>query len=36
VLVGWEYLRTPEPAPVRVLRSVHNGSVNDCAAYAAA
>src|SRR5215469_1121833 len=35
-LVGWGYLRAREPAPVRVLRSVHNGSVNDYAAYAVA
>src|SRR5215470_4209815 len=35
-LVGWGYLRTREPAPVRVLRGVHTGSVNDYAAYAVA
>ena len=30
------YLRSKEPAPVRLLRAAHNGSVNDYAAYAAA
>lgn len=30
------YLRSKEPAPVRLLRAVHNGSANDYAAYAAA
>ncbi len=35
-LMGWGYLRIEEPAPVRVLRSVHTGSVNDYAAYAVA
>jgi multicomponent Na+:H+ antiporter subunit D len=35
-LVGSGYLRIREPAPVRVLRSVHTGSVNDYAAYAVA
>jgi multicomponent Na+:H+ antiporter subunit D len=35
-LVGWGYLRAREPAPVRVLRGVHTGSVNDYAAYAVA
>jgi len=35
-LVGWGYLRTREPAPVRVLRGVHTGSVNDYASYAVA
>jgi multicomponent Na+:H+ antiporter subunit D len=35
-LVAWGYLRIREPAPVRVLRAAHTGSVNDYAAYAAA
>ena len=35
-VLGWGYLRTREPGPVRVLRSVHTGSVNDYAAYAVA
>lgn len=30
------YLRIPEPAPIRWLRAVHNGSVNDYAAFATA
>jgi multicomponent Na+:H+ antiporter subunit D len=30
------YLRSREPLPVRLLRSAHNGSVNDYAAYAVA
>jgi multicomponent Na+:H+ antiporter subunit D len=35
-LVGWGYLRSREPAPVRALRAAHTGSVNDYAAYAVA
>jgi multicomponent Na+:H+ antiporter subunit D len=34
--VAWGYLRTREPWPVRALRAVHTGSVNDYATYAAA
>ena len=34
VALGWAYLRVSEPAPVRVLRALHNGSANDYAAYA--
>ena len=34
--LGWAYLRTREPGPIRVLRAVHTGSVNDYAAYAVA
>jgi multicomponent Na+:H+ antiporter subunit D len=34
--LGWAYLRAREPAPVRLLRAVHTGSVNDYAAYAVA
>jgi multicomponent Na+:H+ antiporter subunit D len=34
VALGWAYLRVREPAPVRVLRALHNGSANDYAAYA--
>jgi multicomponent Na+:H+ antiporter subunit D len=34
--VGRVYLRSREPAPVRVLRRAHTGSVNDYAAYAVA
>jgi len=34
--VGWAYLRGREPAPVRLLRAAHTGSVNDYAAYAVA
>ena len=30
------YLRMPEPAPIRWLRAVHTGSVNDYAAFATA
>ena len=30
------YLRAREPGPVRLLRAVHTGSVNDYAAYAVA
>jgi multicomponent Na+:H+ antiporter subunit D len=30
------YLRAREPAPVRLLRAAHTGSVNDYAAYAVA
>lgn len=33
---AWGYLRIREPAPVRVLRAAHTGSVNDYAAYAVA
>ena len=33
---AWGYLRIAEPAPVRVLRRAHTGSVNDYAAYAVA
>jgi len=29
------YLRAPEPAPIRLLRAVHTGSVNDYAAFVA-
>jgi multicomponent Na+:H+ antiporter subunit D len=36
LLVGRVYLRSREPAPVRVLRRAHTGSVNDYAAYAVA
>jgi multicomponent Na+:H+ antiporter subunit D len=36
VLLLRAYTRVREPGPVRVLRAVHNGSVNDYAAYAAA
>ena len=35
-LLGWGYLRSREPVPVRVLRRAHTGSVNDYAAYAVA
>jgi multicomponent Na+:H+ antiporter subunit D len=34
--LGWAYLRAREPAPVRLLRAAHTGSVNDYAAYAVA
>jgi multicomponent Na+:H+ antiporter subunit D len=34
--LGWAYLRAAEPAPVRLLRAAHTGSVNDYAAYAVA
>jgi len=34
-VAAWGYLRIREPAPVRALRAVHTGSVNDYAAYAA-
>jgi len=34
--LAWAYLRAPEPAPVRLLRAAHTGSVNDYAAYAVA
>jgi multicomponent Na+:H+ antiporter subunit D len=34
-LAFW-YLRTREPAPVRALRALHNGSANDYTAYAVA
>jgi multicomponent Na+:H+ antiporter subunit D len=34
--VAWGYLRVREPAPVRILRAAHTGSVNDYAAYVAA
>ncbi len=34
--LAWAYLRTREPAPVRVLRAAHTGSVNDYATYAVA
>jgi multicomponent Na+:H+ antiporter subunit D len=34
VALGWVYLRVKEPAPVRLLRALHNGSANDYAAYA--
>ena len=30
------YLRIEEPAPVRLLRALHTGSVNDYTAFAAA
>ncbi len=30
------YVRVPEPRPIRVLRAVHTGSVNDYAGFAAA
>src|SRR5579859_6589000 len=33
---AWAYLRAREPAPVRLLRAAHTGSVNDYAAYAVA
>ena len=32
----WGYLRIREPAPVRALRALHNGSANDYAGYAVA
>ena len=35
-LLAIAYLRVKEPAPIRLLRAVHNGSVNDYAAYATA
>jgi multicomponent Na+:H+ antiporter subunit D len=34
--LAWRYLRVREPGPVRLLRAVHTGSVNDYAAYAVA
>jgi multicomponent Na+:H+ antiporter subunit D len=34
--LGRAYLRAREPAPVRLLRAAHTGSVNDYAAYAVA
>jgi multicomponent Na+:H+ antiporter subunit D len=34
--LAWVYVRRPEPAPVRWLRALHNGSVNDYTAYFAA
>jgi len=34
--LAWVYLRAREPAPVRLLRAAHTGSVNDYAAYAVA
>jgi multicomponent Na+:H+ antiporter subunit D len=34
-LAGW-YIRRPEPAPMRWLRALHTGSVNDYAGYFAA
>jgi multicomponent Na+:H+ antiporter subunit D len=34
--LAWLYLRAREPAPVRLLRAAHTGSVNDYAAYAVA
>src|SRR5690349_9899034 len=34
--LAWAYLKAREPAPVRLLRAVHTGSVNDYAAYAVA
>jgi multicomponent Na+:H+ antiporter subunit D len=34
IALGWVYLRVREPAPVRLLRALHNGSANDYAAYA--
>jgi multicomponent Na+:H+ antiporter subunit D len=34
--LAWWYLRAREPAPVRLLRAAHTGSVNDYAAYAVA
>jgi multicomponent Na+:H+ antiporter subunit D len=35
-VLAWVYLRAREPAPVRLLRAAHTGSVNDYAAYAVA
>jgi multicomponent Na+:H+ antiporter subunit D len=35
-VLAWRYLRMTEPAPVRMLRAAHTGSVNDYAAFAAA
>ncbi len=32
-LLAWRYVRMAEPAPVRSLRALHNGSVNDYTAY---
>ena len=34
--LAWAYLRAREPGPVRLLRAMHTGSVNDYAAYAVA
>jgi multicomponent Na+:H+ antiporter subunit D len=34
VALAWWYLRAREPAPIRALRAVHNGSVQDYTAYA--
>ena len=34
-VLAWRYLRMTEPAPVRLLRAAHTGSVNDYAAFAA-
>jgi multicomponent Na+:H+ antiporter subunit D len=35
LLLALWYVRAPEPRPVTWLRRLHNGSVNDYAAYAA-
>jgi multicomponent Na+:H+ antiporter subunit D len=34
IALTWWYLRTREPAPIRALRAVHTGSVQDYTAYA--
>jgi multicomponent Na+:H+ antiporter subunit D len=36
IMLAGAYLRAREPAPVRLLRAAHTGSVNDYAAYAVA
>lgn len=36
LLTAWWWLRTPEPAPMRSLRALHTGSVNDYAAFSIA
>ena len=36
VLLARTYMRSSEPVPIRVLRSIHSGSVNDYAAFAVA
>jgi len=32
-LLAWTYMRIREPRAVGMLRAIHNGSVNDYAAY---
>ncbi len=34
VLIAWWYIRHEEPRGIRLLRALHNGSVNDYASYA--